>query len=131
MTGAPDLRDQWVHLGLGASAEIQPPFSGMHWYGDYGSRYPCDGAEGRLVSMYRFAADWDMWEMHPAGEEMVLCTSGAMTVIQEVAGAAVRTDLLPGHYAINPAGVWHTADVPDEAEAVFITPGKGTEHRPR
>lgn len=132
MTGsAPDLHENWVHLGLGATSETQPPFNGMQWYGDYSDRYAADGTEGRLVSMHRFAGDWDVWEMHPAGSEMVLCTSGAITLIQEIAGEQVSTILRPGQYAINPPGVWHTADVADEAEAVFITAGEGTEHRPR
>lgn|GEM_PF-2395235 len=26
--GATDLHDNWIHLGLGASAETQPPFTG-------------------------------------------------------------------------------------------------------
>jgi hypothetical protein len=27
--------------------------------------------------------------------------------------------------------VWHTADVHEPGDAVFITPGRGTENRPR
>lgn len=132
MTGkASDLHEHPVHLGLGASAQTQPPFTGMEWYADYSARHASDGAEGRLVSMHRFTANWDVWEMHPLGSEVVLCTSGAITLVQEVDGKQVRTDLRPGQYAINPPGVWHTADVTDQAEAVFITAGEGTEHRPR
>lgn len=37
----------------------------------------------------------------------------------------------PGEYAINPPGVWHTADVEGEATALFITAGLGTEARAR
>ena len=33
--------------------------------------------------------------------------------------------------SINPPGVWHTADVHEPGEALFITPGRGTEHEPR
>lgn len=36
-----------------------------------------------------------------------------------------------GQAAINPRGVWHTADVHEPGSALFITPGRGTEHRPR
>jgi hypothetical protein len=43
----------------------------------------------------------------------------------------VSVVLKPGQYAINEAGVWHTADVERRATAVFITAGRGTEHRPR
>lgn len=127
----PDLHHTWVHLGPGATSEIQPPFGGMQWYDDYSARHAGDGAEGRLVSMHRFTEDWSSWEMHPSGSEMVLCTSGAITLIQDMAGERVAVELRPGQFAINPPGVWHTADVAAEAEAVFITAGEGTKHRPR
>lgn len=132
MPRARDLHDSFVHLGLGATAVAQPAFTGMDWYADYISRHGEDGAEGRLVSLYRFAESWSSWERHPAGEELVLCISGHITLIQESAsGEEARIALAPGQYAINPANVWHTADVDAQAQALFVTPGLGTEHRPR
>ena len=111
---------------------VQPPFTGMGWYEGYGARNGGDGAEGRLVSMYTFTQSWDSWEMHPAGSEVVLCTAGAMTLVQEdPTGRITRTTISAGQYAINLPGVWHTADLDSEATAVFITSGLGTEHRPR
>ena len=121
-----------VHLGLGAKALPQPEFTGMEWYEAYGARAADDGAEGRLVSLYTFAESWDSWEMHPAGDEVVLCTAGSLTLHQEHPdGTTATVTLGPGDYAINPPGVWHTADVESEATALFITPGEGTQHRPR
>ena len=36
-----------------------------------------EGLKGRLVvSCYRFDADWETWEMHPAGDEIVCLLSG-------------------------------------------------------
>ena len=69
--------------------------------------------------------------MHPSGSEVVLCIAGEITLVQELGGQHVRTKLAAGEYAINAAGVWHTADVEGEATAVFITAGAGTQHRPR
>ena len=44
----------------------------------------------------------------------------------------VATTIAGGEYAINPPGVWHTANVDDgEVEVLFITAGMGTEHRTR
>lgn len=122
-----------IHLGLGAAAIPQPEFTGaMEWYMDYSSRTAGDGAEGRLVGMHRFTESWTSWEMHPAGDEVVLCVSGEMTIIQEFAdGSTAQIRLGAGDYAINAPGVWHTADVANQATAVFITAGMGTEHRPR
>ena len=131
--GAHDIRRHPLHLGLGASATVQPLFTGaMDWYDAYGERHAADGAEGRLVSMYTFNEPWTMWEMHPHGHEVVLCTAGTITLHQEDRkGAVSSVTLQPGQYAVNEPGVWHTADVQGEATALFITAGMGTEHRPR
>jgi len=120
-----------IHLGLGATATSEPPFTGMEWYAAYVERHKGDGVEGRLVAMHTFDKPWDSWEMHPAGHEVVLCTAGRMTLVQEIGGKTVRTVLKPGEYAINPPGIWHTADVERSATALFITAGAGTEHRAR
>jgi quercetin dioxygenase-like cupin family protein len=133
---ARSLEDNPIHLGLGATAEPEPEFPpderAMQWYVDYMQRHVGDGAEGRLVSMFRFTENWPSWEMHPAGAEVVLCTSGSMTLTQQYPdGMIERVTLAPGEYAINPPGVWHTADIDGEATGVFITAGMGTEHRPR
>ncbi len=46
-------------------------------------------------------------------------------------GLVVTTVLATGHYAINPPGIWHTADIPEPSSALFITAGWGTENRAR
>ena len=125
-----------IHLGRGATAVPQPEFPrderAMDWYMAYGSRHAGDGTEGRLVSLFRFTEGWGSWEMHPAGDEVVLCLSGEMRLIQEFPdGHVERVTLQPGEYAINPPGVWHTADIPTEAAGLFITAGAGTQNRPR
>ena len=127
-----DLTREFIHLGLGATAVSQPAFTGMDWYEGYGARHGADGKEGRLVSLHTFSAPWDSWEMHPEGAEVVACVAGRMTLIQELPdGQTERVELSPNEYAINPPGVWHTADVEGSATAVFITAGIGTQHRPR
>lgn len=121
-----------IHLGLGAKALPQPAMTGMEWYAGYEARTASDGAEGRLVAQFSFDEPWTMWEMHPAGDELVLCLAGRITLHQEAADGTVSTlELGPGDYAINAPGVWHTADVTGAATALFITAGQGTQHRPR
>jgi quercetin dioxygenase-like cupin family protein len=130
----PDLATHFVHLGLGATATVEPPFDGMAWYEAYSERHVGDGIEGRLVSQYSFSESWSSWEVHPNGAELVICTAGEIILHQEHPGGRVETLALgPGDYAINPPGIWHTADVSagTAATAIFITPGEGTEHRPR
>ena len=129
---AHNLTTHPIHLGLGATASAQPEFTGMDWYGPYMARHAGDGLEGRLVTMYSFTQDWTSWEMHPEGEEVVVCLDGEMTLIQEDAqGARQEVMLRAGDYAINPRGMWHTADVADSARALFITAGWGTQIRER
>jgi mannose-6-phosphate isomerase-like protein (cupin superfamily) len=122
-----------LHLGLGATTEVLPEFTGtMDWYETYGHRFAADGKEGRLVSMHSFSGNWDSWEMHPHGSEVVVCLAGTMTLHQELTDGSRRLVVLgPGQCAVNPPGVWHTADVDGPVTALFITAGMGTQHRPR
>ncbi len=131
-----NLRAHPLHLGLGATAIPQPEFTGMEWYAGYTERNAGDGKEGRLVSMHSFTQSWDMWEMHPEGDEVVLCISGSMTLHQEHKDGSTDTVTIgAGDYVINPPGTWHTADVDGAMEggatALFITAGLGTQHRSR
>jgi mannose-6-phosphate isomerase-like protein (cupin superfamily) len=130
--GAFDLARVYVHLGLGARAATLPDFT---WSPEYLARYEADhaadGDDGRLVMIGPEAETWTSWERHPAGDEVVVLLSGHQTLIQDVDGEERRIELRPGQAVINPRGVWHTADVHEPGSALFITPGRGTEHRPR
>lgn len=131
--GAHNLEAHPIHLGLGATAEVEPEFTGeMRWYEGYVARHAADGTEGRLVAKHAFTESWNSWEMHPAGAEVVVCLSGTMTLHQEAPdGTLAQVTLRAGEYAINPPGTWHTADIDGTATALFITAGAGTQHRPR
>lgn len=128
-----DMASCPIHLGLGGTVKVEPRFTGdFAWYEAYGERHRSDGREGRLVAMHTFDACWSAWEMHPAGAEVVLCTAGTITLLQEQAdGTVTNVRLGAGQYAINPPGVWHTADFEEPCTALFITAGAGTQHRPR
>jgi hypothetical protein len=126
-----DLSRFPVHLGLGARVKRQPEFTGMDWYDGYGRRNAADGVEGRLVTVHSFDAPWDSWEMHPKGDELVVCLAGRITLHQEIDGQLRTAVLEPRQAVVNAPGVWHTADVSGPVTALFITAGEGTEHRPR
>ena len=127
-----DLSTTHVHLGLGSQAI---PIHNFQWSSDflaqYGADHASDGDEGRLVMMGTSDSSWTTWERHPAGEELVVVLDGRMTLIQEIDGAERRVDLRPGEAAINPRNVWHTSDIHERCRTLFVTPGRGTEHRPR
>jgi quercetin dioxygenase-like cupin family protein len=127
-----NLQTHPVHLGLGARVVPQDQFTGnLEWYQRYEERTESDGVEGRLVSMRRYTTSWESWEMHPLGEELVVCTEGTIRLLQEVEGEIRPAVLNRGEAVINPAGVWHTADVDDQAAVLIVTAGRGTKNRPR
>jgi quercetin dioxygenase-like cupin family protein len=127
-----DLTSTYAHLGLGARVEPLPDFEWTPEYlGSYLERTATDGAEGRLVSLLAQDESWNSWERHPAGDELVVLLSGRVDLVQELDGQQRVITLTPGMAVINPPGVWHTADVHEPGQALFITAGRGTETRPR
>lgn len=130
--GAFPLERHPIHLGPQGQALVLPLFTGPQWYEGYEASHGAQGAEGRLVSLHDFTTGWDHWEMHPLGDEVVLCIAGSAVLIQQGGeGRETHLALSPGDHAINPAGVWHTADVAEAASLVFITVGSGTQGRAR
>ena len=85
--------------------------------------------QGRLVMATEMTRHMEHWEMHPDGEEVLLCMSGAFDVIIEGdLGEPARLDAT--HPAtIIPRGVWHRINVVEDGRLMFITYGRGTEHK--
>ncbi|MGO9560576.1 MAG: cupin [Acidimicrobiales bacterium] len=126
------LNKTFVHLGLGPIAVALPNFSwDQECLQDYSRRFAADGAEGRLVCITPQAETWSSWEPHPAGDELVVLLSGQVDVIQELPDGHLVVELLPGQAVINPGDVWHTSNVHEPGDALFITPGAGTQHKDR
>ena len=121
-----DLATAFAHLEDGGAAALLPVDE------DFWSDMDPRLERGRLVSKFSSDGDWANWEMHPSGDELVLLLSGRMTFIMEgTEGSVSRTELSAGEAILVPRGTWHTANVPEPAEALFVTPGSGTRHRPR
>ena len=79
----------------------------------------------------RSPADWPVWECHPQGDEPVLVLSGRAVFIQALDAGDQHIEDGAGEALVNPAGVWHTADVHEPLTALYLTPCPGTEHRAR
>jgi hypothetical protein len=126
-TGFDPLRT-YVHLTDGGEARIVPVPD--DFWQTIGSRTDLHG--GRLVSAYRFAtgADWDHWERHPAGDEIVSLFSGALDLVLDEDGGRRVVELRGRSMCVVPRGAWHFGIVHEPSEALFITQGQGTEHRP-
>lgn len=81
-----------------------------------------------LVSRHEFSEPWGMWEVHPAGDEVIHLLSGDVEFVLRTADGdrTVRLDR-PGACLIVPRGVWHTARPLAPTALLFLTPGEGTE----
>ena len=65
-----------------------------------------------LVASYQFESDWGVWEIHPAGDEIVILLSGAATLrIKIEFGENVVELREPGSFAVVPRNYWHTAEI--------------------
>ncbi|MGD1878148.1 MAG: cupin domain-containing protein [Kiloniellaceae bacterium] len=84
---------------------------------------------GRLVMAFAMTEDMSHWEVHPAGEEILLLLSGKMTVVLE-GDPDEAFALQPGEAFVVPRGRWHRLTVTEPGELVFMTEGDGTEHKP-
>lgn len=123
------LESDAIHLGGPRSAIPIPAFN--NGYDRYMAAHCTEAEPGRLVGMHESKEDWPVWEIHPAGDEIVIVTKGRAEFLQEINGEVKRTVVGPNEAIINPAGVPHTAYVIEPFTAVYITPCPGTDHRPR
>jgi uncharacterized cupin superfamily protein len=127
-----DLSTTFVHLGLGATVVAVPDFA---WSNarlmNYLKRFAGDRADGRLVGIVAARQSWSRWECHLEGDELVVQLSGCSDVVQDLDGTYRAIRLAPGQAVINPRGVWHTSDVHEPGDTLFIAAGRRTEYRPR
>jgi len=116
--GPLDLSKTPIHLGSVVGADRGAvPLPGFGFDGEafagYIAAQCAPGAPGRLIMIESTPTDWGAWECHPEGDEIVIVLSGKAELIQLIDGEGRRTAVGPGSAMINPAGVWHTADVAD------------------
>lgn len=127
-----DLTTTPLHLGPGSRARA---VQGFAWDPEvlraYTAAVEADGPDGRLVAVIDEEGRGDHWERHPGGDEVVICLEGSVTVVRDADGGTTAVRLAPGQATVNPAGTWHAVDVDGPGRILTITPGVGTEHRPR
>ena len=127
MTTPHDPATTFVHLGTGPETsliDVTPDF-----WETIGDRH--DLRSGRLVTGMRNDADWTVWEMHPAGDELIVVTEGTVHFHLDDGTTTTEVTVTAPEYVLVPAGVWHTADTRGDARLLIVTWGEGTQHRPR
>lgn len=135
-TGPFDLSETPIHMGSQVGADKPAvPLPGFTFdnegFESYVARHCTSDAPGHLIMVCTTPTDWNAWECHRAGDEIVIVLEGKAVFIQEIGKEERRAAVGPGSTMINPAGVWHTADVEEPMKAIYITPCPGTRHRPR
>lgn len=85
---------------------------------------------GRLMGITAQSKDWDHWERHPAGDEILVLLSGELELVIDTDAGERRIVVKAGETFVMPKGLWHRGIVRAPGELMFITPGAGTEHRP-
>lgn len=86
---------------------------------------------GRLMSSFSFDENWNSWECHPHGDELVCLLSGSVDmVLQRDGGEEVIALRSAGAYLLVPRDTWHTARTNTPSTMLFITRGEGTRHKP-
>ena len=84
---------------------------------------------GWLVTEFEFSSDWSNWEMHPEAEEFVYLLSGAAVLLLEQPGGLQEVPLSGRGAVVVPKGIWHTAKISQPSRMLFVTMGRGTQHR--
>ena len=85
---------------------------------------------GRLVTQFHMTQDWDMWEQHPLGEEVIYLLAGSLDIVLQEPTGVSTIELREPSFCIVPAGVWHTAKIHLPSDVLEITRGEGTQHKP-
>jgi quercetin dioxygenase-like cupin family protein len=85
--------------------------------------------EGRLVMVGGQSANWNTWETHPVGEEVLYLLSGALDLVLQNSDDERTVELRSGATFIVPRGTWHRGIVRSPYTMLSITYGAGTTHR--
>src|SRR4051812_20399389 len=103
-TGAFDPRTRYVAACDGGVAR-ELPVDAQFWPDVMSGKHP-ELETGWLVAAFPMNEDWNNWEMHPEGEEILTLLSGAVEMIVEEAGERRTVRMRPGDMFVMPRGAW-------------------------
>lgn len=122
-----DFTENYASLGKNGEINI---FAGGNDFWSLSAEKLNQIGENWLITEFHFAEDWQTWEMHPHGEEIVYLLSGSMDLILEKDGISQTVELRSKGLVIIPEEMWHTAKVLEPSNMLVITLGKETNTRP-
>jgi mannose-6-phosphate isomerase-like protein (cupin superfamily) len=125
-TGGQPLSETYLELRGDGSVEAIP-LTREFWPDLLSGKRDIDGS---LMMAFPMTEDMTHWEIHPAGDEVLIALSGRMTVVIETPAGEREIALDAGQACVVPRDHWHRLKVRDPGEVIFLTPGQGTEHKP-
>jgi mannose-6-phosphate isomerase-like protein (cupin superfamily) len=88
------------------------------------------GEPGYLVAAFHLRENLNHWERHPQGDEVICLLSGSADFILEEPQGERTVALRKRQSFVVPKGTWHRIVVHEPSDALFVTFGRGTEHKP-
>ena len=122
-----DPNEVYIHLHTDAEVHLEPVTP--EFWPQIDQR--ADLQTGRLITSHPTEHDWETWEMHPAGDEVIVMMTGSSRFVLDNGDQVTEHVVSAPHYLIVPTGVWHTMDVLEPGQILVITWGEGTENRRR
>lgn len=122
-----DFTIEYVSLGAGGALQT---FEGGDAFWNLSAEKFDEIGKSWLITEFEFTEDWQTWEMHPHGEEIVYLLSGAMDLTLDRDGDLQTLELRGKGLIIIPRHTWHTAKVLEPSKMLVITFGKDTQVKP-
>ncbi len=116
-----------TYLGLDGAGEVTTMAVGPDFWSTLETN---PGMRTTMVSVFSGEGDWNHWEMHPQGGEVLVLLDGAMAMIFDGPDGETTHAMTTGATLVVPAGVWHRGVGQKAAKLLAITYGAGTTHRP-
>src|SRR6185295_5317750 len=86
--------------------------------------------EGHLLGVFQIARPDDLhsdvWEMHPAGDEILLMLTGELDVEYSDGSCRGSSALRSGRGVVMPKGVWHRLLLREPGLLMVLSPSQGT-----
>jgi len=120
MNPAFTLDSTYIHLRPDESALAME--GGPAFWAGIAQRHDLD--HGRLMGSTDQTKDWDHWERHPAGDEILVLLSGELELVLQTGRGERRARLKAGQTFVVPKGLWHRGIVHKPGDLMFITPGR-------
>lgn len=115
-----------TYLALDGAGEVKPLPVGPDFWATIAAN---PDVRANLVAVFGGEGDWDHWERHPKGDEVLVLLEGSMRMVFDRPEGAEVLFMAPGTTVVVPAGIWHRGLDQRGAKLLAITYGAGTEHR--